>query len=193
VATLSLLRRLTAGAVVAFAAHAASAGAQLVTAAYAPSCGPGTPCGSVRFTLTNVSATTMKFDALTLTSAGAPFIFSSAGGAVATYEAVDVSGPFGGVGTLNAARTSFSINFLDTGLPFELTPGFGGYVELQLAGAPALPALPGSGAFQFTALPTGSNTPITGAVVTTPEPATFVLLGSGLALVALGRRRRRVA
>ena len=183
------LRGVAAALSLAATALASSAGAQTVTAAYAPSCGLGTPCSVVRFTLGNTTSSTLLFDGLTLTSSGSPFVFDPVAGGAATFQAEDVFGPFSGFGTVNVGGTSFAIDFVNgSGFQLQLDPGTFGYVEAALASTPSLPR---SGAFSFSASIDGAPGPITGAVTSTPEPATFVLVAGGLALVGVAARRRR--
>ncbi len=182
---------LMAGALVApSAAHAQAT----VSASYAPFCGPGTACGSLRFDITNASGGTQLFNTLTLNSSGAPFLFAAMAGGATLYQAADVYGPFGGIGTVSAGGTQLFIDFLGgSGFAFELAAGTSGYVEVPLAGTPAITG----SSFTFSAtvdgLPNGVAGTV-GVVSTVPEPATVALLASGLAVIgAAASRRRRAA
>ena len=168
---------------------AAAAGAQRVTAAYAPSCGPTTSCSLLRFQVENYGTSSLLLNTLTLTGTSAAFRFAPAAGGVALYQAVDAVGPFGGSGTVAPGGTPLFINFLGgNGFSFELAPSSFGYVEVALAQVPAVV----DGAFTFSAAVNGGAA-IAGSVAVIPEPTTVALLGGGLALVGIGARRRRRA
>ena len=191
---LAALRRAlvpTVVAAAAFVSGAPTAGAQSISAAYAPSCGPGTACALLRFNIANTSSSQMLFNSLLLTSATGPVRFAPAAGGVTLYQAVDAVGPFGGSGTVAPGGTQLSINFAtgvgSVGFPFQLDAGTSGYVEVPLAQVAALT----DRGIMFSAALDGGGT-FTGTVAVLPEPATFALVGGGLALVGLvGRRRRR--
>ena len=182
----------TAALVGALTASSGAAAAQTISATYAPTCAavpPGGPC-DVRFGISNTTGGQLDINTLTFISGGAPFLFAPTGGGAALYQAVDVSGEFGGIGTVSAGGTQFFINFLDTGLPFSLAAGGSGYVELGLTGSPDL----ATSNFQFSG--TTANGTIAGRVLATstvPEPATLALLFTGLAVIgggtAVSRRR----
>lgn len=179
----SLLSLLALGAV----AAAAPAHAQTVTAAYAPSCGPTTPCSVVRFALLNATGSPLLFDTFTLTAVASPFRFDPLAGGPATFQAEDAFGPFGGVGLVSVGGTTFDIDFVNgSGFQLQLDAGTSGYVEAALATTPRLPQ---TGAFTFAATVNGA--PISGAVTSVPEPSTFLLLASGLAIAGVTVRRRR--
>ncbi len=55
---------------------ASTAGAQRIAVAYGPSCGPGTSCTTLRFLLSNPTASTLLINALSLTASGAPYLFA---------------------------------------------------------------------------------------------------------------------
>lgn len=194
---LLLLRRALPTAVAALLGAASTAGAQLhATAAYAPSCGPGTPCTLVRVTFENAGASSLLFNTLTLGSLRSTFRFAPAAGGTTLYQAVDAIGPFGGSGVVAPppGAAQLFIDFLGgNGFAFELAPGTSGYVEVPLVQAPAFTR----GPFAFAAALDGGGTVVG---TTTPEPATVALVGGGLALAGLagrrsgrrpGRRRRR--
>jgi hypothetical protein len=188
---LAALRRAVVPAVVlaaAFVSGAPTAGAQSISSAYAPSCGPGTACALLRFNIANTTSAAMLFNSLTLTSATGPLRFAPIGGGTAIYQAVDALGPFGGTGTVAPGGMQLFINFIGgNGFAFELTPGASGYVEVPLAQVSALT----DRGVTFSAALQGGGT-FTGTVAVLPEPTTIALVGSGLALVGLvGRRRRR--
>jgi hypothetical protein len=188
--TRSVLRRAAAVAAVALAA-ARPAAAQTVTARYPVAC-PAGPC-SVRFDIANTTGAVLQLNSFQLTTGSAAFAFYPLGGAgaLAAYRARDVSGDYADFGTLSNANRAVFINFLNTGLPFELAAGGQGYVELEVAGAPALTA----GAYQFAAVRANGVqvTGTVGGVAVVPEPATVVLVAGGLAGLAAAARRRRAA
>jgi hypothetical protein len=168
---------------------APAAGAQTVGTYYAPSCGPGTPCTLLRFQLTNPGASALLLNSLTLVGSSAPFRFAPSAGGVSLYQAVDAVGAFGGSATVAPGGAQLFIDFLGgNGFAFELNAGTVGYVEVPLTQTPAL----GGAAYTFAATLGGGGT-VSGSISVIPEPATIVLLGSGLALVGLATRRRRRA
>ena len=194
------LRRATLGALLfggTLSAVPALAAAQTVSAAYAPFCGPGTGCGSLRFTVTNTGASPLLFETFTFAASGASFAFAEPPGG-ATYVAVDSFGPdfaLTGFATLSGGGTQLFIDFLDPAgsmFPFELNAGASGYVEVALAGTPAVTGTSFTFAATADELPNG----VSGAVSVVPEPATIVLMLSGLAAIAGGtgfsRRRQAV-
>jgi hypothetical protein len=189
---LAAFRRALLPAVVAAAAlvgGAPTAGAQSISSAYAPGCGPGTVCALLRFNFANTSSSAMLFNSLSLTSATGPLRFAPAAGGVALYQAVDAIGPFGGTGTVTPGGTQLFIDFIGgNGFQFELGPGTSGYVEVPLAQVSALV----DRGVTFSAALQGGRT-FTGTVAVLPEPATFALVGGGLALVGIATRRRRRA
>jgi hypothetical protein len=183
----------TAALVGALGASSGAAAAQTITATYAPACGPGTPCTLVQFDITNGTGSQLDLATLTFISAGSPFLFAPVGGGSTLYQAVDSFGGFGGIGAVSSGGTQVFINFLDTSLPFTLLDGGSGFVALELEGTPDL----AGSSFRFSGELAGGGT-VQGRVLATstvPEPATIVLMGSGLAALASGtvlsRRRRQ--
>lgn len=168
-----------------------TARAQQISTSYAPSCGPGTGCPLVRFSILNTAGSALLINSLTLTAASAPFRFAPSTGGATLYEAVDAIGPFGGSGTVAVGGTSILINFLGgNGFAFELTnPGASGYVELALTQTPVLTGQP----FTYSAVLDGGQT-VAGTINAVPEPSTIVLLSGGLAIIGfVSRQRRRAA
>ena len=177
------------------------AGAQTVSAAYAPFSGPGTGSGSVRFGVTNTTGAQLLFNTLTL-SAVSPFSFATVSGSAntGTFIGVDAFGPaepLTGPTSITSGGMMLSINFPGStgGLQFTLDAGGSGYVEVALSGTPG--ALT-PGAFSFTATAEGVTRPIGGTVSvaaasTVPEPSTYALLATGLGTLGLVARRRRAA
>jgi hypothetical protein len=178
----SLLARRALGAVLLAGSAATAAGAQAVTVDYAPACAGGSACGTVRFGISNPGAATLTLHTFRLTAAGAATAFRASG--PTTFGARDSFGPMGGPVTVSDAGRTLFIDFLADAFPFTLTGGASGFVDVDLAGRPALAGTP----FSFTA--TGPAGTFAGAVVAIPEPATVALTGAGLlALAAVGRRR----
>lgn len=176
----------------------ARASAQLPLIASA-SCAPGVPaCGVVRFDFTFAAAplpplslATLRFDLLTPG-------WSFAGGPAVTVAAGDLFGPFpAGLaaevrtgGTPTAGGTALFIDLMGQGSSFELLPGSSGWVEVAVTAG----SVPLRFAFEGVDLAGESVTGTGGAVTTTPEPASVLLLGAGLALLlGAGVRARRVA
>jgi len=160
------------------------AAAQTVTAGYAPVCA-GRACGTVRFGISNGTAEALVFNTLTLVGSSRVFAFAAVGG-VTTFQGFDSLGPLAGTATVTGG-TSLFVDFLTgAGFPFELASGDGGFVEVDLVGAPALR----EGAFRFAATFVGGGS-ASGTVAVVPEPSTIVLFGVGLAGVAGGARRQR--
>lgn len=162
------------------------AAAQTVTAAYAPVCADRA-CSTVRFGITNGTAGALTFTTLTLLGSTNVFAFAEIGG-VTTFQAADSFGPLVGTAAVTGG-TSLFVDFLTgAGFPFELAAGDAGYVDVDLAGTPAVR----EGAFRFAATFTGGGS-ATGAVSVVPEPGVVALLGTGLAGLAGGAVRRRRA
>jgi hypothetical protein len=196
--TLRTLRSAALGALLSLGAIAGStreAGAQTITAAYAPSCGPGTVCGSLRFTVANAGPSLLELIGLRLSSANPAFAFLDLGGNAGTYIAVDALTPDGFTGDMQVigGGSDLSIDFTASGLPFTVGAGGTGYVEVQLTGTPALQ----NGVFSYTAdLPSDgriAGNVTVAATSTVPEPSTYALLATGLGTLGLIARRRRAA
>lgn len=165
-----------------FVPAARPAAAQTITTGYAPVCA-GRTCSTVRFGIANGTAEALVFNTLTLVGASNVFAFAAVGG-VTTFQGADSFGPLAGTATVTGG-TSLFVEFLTgAGFPFELASGDAGFVEVDLAGAPALR----DGAFRFAATFAGGGS-ASGTVAVVPEPSAVVLLGVGLAGAA-GRVRR---
>ncbi|MDF1503939.1 PEP-CTERM sorting domain-containing protein [Roseisolibacter sp. H3M3-2] len=182
--------RSVVGAALLAAAAALPAGAQAaISVQYEGGCGPSL-CGAVQFNITNTGASTLLINTLSLTATSNAFAFSPEGSQLLGFDD-DLGDPTFVEGFVSGGTNLF-IDFLSTGLPFELASGSTGYVEVSLAQAPALTG----GAFTFTGeLPgdqsiRGTVSAASAAVV--PEPSTYVLLATGLGVLGLAARRRRV-
>lgn len=179
------LRRAVVAALALTAAGALPAAAQTITVAYDPGSGPGTGFGQARFTIT-AGSSALFVNTLTFTAqpGGATF---TGGGGMTTFVAQDAIGPFGGFATVAAGGGSLFIDFVaQVGGPFSLDANGTGFVTLDV-NEDAGPL-----AFTFAGTTTtGTISGTVGSVSAVPEPATVVLLATGLGAVALVARRRR--
>lgn len=165
---------------------ASIAGAQVIAAGYAPACGPGTTCSTLRFSIGNYGSSSLVLNTLTLTSTNPAFRLAPLAGGTSLFQASDALGGFTGTGTVAAGGARIFIDFLGgSGFAFELAPLSTGFVQMALTTTPAYT----NGSFTFSAGLANGGT-IDGAVSTVPEPTTVALLGGGLALVGLVARRR---
>ena len=170
------------------AAGAAPALAQAVSVARAPVCAALAACGTLRFTIAAPGA--LAWDALTLTSATDAWTFAPAAGP-GTFAASDDFGGFGGFTESSLGGSRLFVDFVGSGAPFTLAGGGSGWVDVAVAERADAPPF----AFTFEAAVAGGGT-VRGAVTSTavvPEPATVVLLATGLAALGLVARRRRTA
>ena len=181
--TMRPLRRAALGALLLLAAGALPAAAQSISVAYLPGNGPGTGFGQARFT---ISAGSDALFVNTLTLAAQPGAATFANVGADAFVARDAYGPFGGTATVSAGGASLFIDFLATGLPFTLDANGTGFVIVDLS--------EDAGPLGYTFVAATGAGPITGTVGTVsavPEPATVVLLATGLGVVGLVARRRR--
>ncbi len=156
-------------------------------------CGPGVGCSQLRFNLTSISDA-IFLNSLQLTLSGGVWRFDPPGGP-GNYSARDDFGPFGGFSAINAGGNQLFIDFLgDVGFPFELAAGNSGWVQVEgTSNDPAglcvryEGALDGGGNIMGEDGCGGGG----GNGNVTPEPISVVLMGTGLAGLALLRRRRR--
>lgn len=190
----SLVRRTALGAVLAgaaFLAGAPAAGAQTVSASYAPECGPGTACTSVSFLIENTTGAELLLDNFTFTIApSAALQFAATGGFVAYVGGDDMGLLFGGASLVDRSLT---FDFLtDVGGPFTLGIGSFGTLSVQLAEALPLPQQ----AFSFSGTTSDggqvAGDVLVGDVSVVPEPSTYLLMATGLGVMGLAVRRRRV-
>ncbi len=141
-------------------------------------------CSQLQFNLTTANA--LDLNDLQLTITGGTWRFTPASGP-GTFSGSDDLGPLGGFTSIDPTGTQLFIDFLAGGFPMSLGAGSTGYVQVEGTGDPAGLIVSYS----------GNQGDISGRAVfggeppvVTPEPASLVLLATGLAALALGRRRR---
>lgn len=172
-----------AAAVLALALAVAPASARAQTT-MTVDCVVSVGCGQLQFNLTTTNP--LDLNNLQLTITGGTWRFTPAGGP-GTFSGSDDLGPLGGFSTIDGTGSQLFIDFLAGGFPMSLGAGSTGYVQVEGTGDPA------DLIFSYS----GNDGDITGRAVfgggspvLTPEPASLVLMATGLAAVALRRRRR---
>ena len=180
------LRRAVVAALALTAAGALPAAAQTITVAYDPGSGPGTGFGQARFTIT-AGSSALFVNTLTFTAQPGGATFTPGSGGVALFTAQDALGPFGGFATVAPGGGSLFVDFVtQIGGPFTLDANGTGFVTLDV-NADAGPL-----AFTFAGTTSaGAISGTVGSMSAVPEPATVVLLATGLGAVGLVARRRR--
>ncbi len=165
------------------------------SAQFTVACAPGVGCTQLRFTYT--ASGPVQVNSLSISLFNTPFtLVSGFAPGIGTYTAVDAIGAFGGFSAIDATGKQIDIDFAGgAGFPFELTAaGESGYVQLE--GTFNTPTLPDGLVANITLTPP-NGAPITGtatlgpAVSSVPEPATVLLMATGLGVVGIIARRRR--
>lgn len=177
-------RRVAGLAVAALLAAAPRAGAQVSVSV---GCSPGIPgCTSLRFFTEAVGG--VAIDQLFITLLTPPWHFTSGpSSSVGTYSAQDSFGPFSGFTNLGPGGTSLFIDFLgDNGFPFDVLDGDTGTLDL-----PALGTGSTDGLYYTVTGITDDGGRFT--VSNTPEPASIVLLATGLGALGIAWRKRKKA
>ena len=148
-------------------------------------CSPGIPgCASLRFFVDAVGG--VAIDQLFITLLTPPWHFTPGpSSTVGTYSAQDSFGPFSGFTTLSAGGTSLFIDFLgDNGFPFDVLDGDTGTLDLAAAGTGST-----NGLYYTVTGVTDNGGRFT--VSNTPEPASIVLLATGLGALGIAWRKRK--
>jgi len=156
-------------------------------------CDAGVGCSTLQFNL--FSTTALSLDNLRLNLSGGVWRFIPAGGP-GSYIASDSYGAFGGFTDINAGGTSAFMDFTGgVAFPFELLAGATGFFQLE--GLPAntddlvveyVGGIVGGGEINGRFVFGGGGNP---NVI--PEPATVVLLASGMLALGIVARRRRLS
>ena len=179
------LAGLALGTLLAVAAPAASAGAQVTVST---ACSPGIPgCASIRFFISAAGGIDIDQLFITLLTPGwafTPGLTPPTG----TYSAQDSFGPFGGFTTIGTGGTSVAMDFLgDNGFPFSVLDGDTGTLDLSATGTGDASGL----SFTFSG---NTDNGGTFGVSVTPEPVSLALVGTGfVALFGIRRTRKRRA
>ena len=175
-------RRVAGFAVAALLATAGRAEAQVSVSV---GCSPGIPgCASLRFFTEAVGG--VAIDQLFITLLTPAWRFTPGGSpTVGSYSAEDSFGLFSGFTTIGSGGSALSIDFFgDNGFPFDVHDGDTGKLDIAALGTGST-----NGLYYTVSGITDDGGRFT--VSNTPEPASIVLLATGLGAMEIVRRKRK--
>lgn len=148
---------------------------------------PDIGCSQIRFFVVALAGP-VSLNSLEIGIRGTRWLFD--GVVSGTYVAQDDFGSFGGFLAISPDQKMAAIDFLSTGAPFTLDAGSTGFLDTEV-----VPLDDQTDATTFSYVYSGvlaEGTPF-GSSNVAPEPTSALLLATGIAGVALSRRRSRKA